>query len=68
MVVVAPNEREVESAPTAVSHGAEAGVPTVLASGPALPAELATNTPASEAPRKATESGSMTVEVSEPTE
>src|SRR3954447_25157325 len=35
------------SATAAVTGGAEVGVPTVLAVGPSLPAEVATNTPAS---------------------
>src|SRR6478736_5513105 len=38
-------------APTVVTHGTDAGEPTVPAPGPLLPAELATNTPASDAPR-----------------
>src|SRR4051794_14114598 len=50
---VAANVRAGLSAATEVSHGTVVGVPTVLAPGPLLPAELATNTPASEAPRNA---------------
>src|SRR4051794_30229880 len=47
-VTLAVNARCSVSAPTVVSHGTEAGEPTVLAPAPALPAELATNTPASD--------------------
>src|SRR3954451_2502861 len=68
IVAVAVNARASVSAPTVVSHGTEAGEPTVEAPGPELPAELATNTPASEAPRKATSSGPITVDVVLPTE
>ena len=52
-VTVEMNARASVLAPTVVSHGTEAGEPTVPAPGPLLPAELATKTPASEAPRKA---------------
>src|SRR3954452_19313029 len=55
-------------AATVVSHGTDAGEPTVPAPGPELPAELATNTPASEAPKKAISSGPMTYDVVPPTE
>src|SRR3954454_10369486 len=56
------------SAPTEFSHGTVVGLPTVDGSGPSLPAEFATNTPASEAPRKANETGSMRSDVVPPTE
>src|SRR3954451_17200346 len=67
-VTVAVKARCSVSAPTVGSHGTEAGEPTVPTPGPALPAELATNTPASDAPRKASDSAVSTVEVSLPTE
>src|SRR4051812_49362928 len=46
IVTVETNERYVVSAATAVVQGTLDGAPTVLAPGPALPAEVATNTPA----------------------
>src|SRR5215210_7332123 len=42
-------------AATAVTHGALAGEPIVRAAGPELPAETDANTPASRAPRNASE-------------
>src|SRR5439155_18995566 len=68
IVALAWKVRAAFSAPTDVSHGTVVGVPTVPASGPSLPAELATNTPASEAPRKANSTGSMTFDVVPPIE
>ena len=68
IVAVALKARELDAAATEVSHGTEAGEPTVSAPGPALPAELATKTPASDAPRKAISSEPITVEVSDPME
>src|SRR4051812_28004740 len=68
IVAVELNWRVSVSAPTVVSHGTEAGEPTVPTPGPELPAELATNTPASEAPRKACSSGPKTYDVVPPTE
>src|SRR5947209_11419002 len=59
IVAVAAKVRASFSAATVVTQGAAAGVPIVPAAGPSLPAEVATNTPASEAPRKATSTGSM---------
>ena len=50
------NARRNVDAATVVTHGA--GWSSVLAPGPLLPAELATNTPAFEAPRKAFATGS----------
>src|SRR5256885_2443462 len=61
IVAVAWNVRAGASAPTEVSQGAVVGVATVPASGPELPAALATNTPASDAPRKASCTGSATL-------
>ena len=61
IVALPRNVRAGLSAATAVTHGTEVGEPTVLAAGPSLPAEVATNTPASEAPRKATSTGSIEV-------
>jgi hypothetical protein len=67
-VTVAVKDRASELAATVVSHGTEAGEPTVPAPGPSLPAELATKTPASAALRKAIESSPITVDVGLPTE
>src|SRR3954471_10148498 len=59
---VALNWRASVEAATVVSHGTEAGEPTVPTPGPSLPAELATKTPASLAPRNAISSGPITDE------
>src|SRR5213592_1228303 len=67
-VAVASKDRAGLSAPTEVIQGTAVGVPTVPGSGPSLPAELATKTPASEAPRKANSTGSMTFDVVPPIE
>ena len=50
-------------APTLVSHGTEAGLPVVAAPGPLLPFDVATNTPASAAKRKAMSSGPIANEL-----
>src|SRR4051812_19524137 len=47
IVTVEENWRASVSAPTVVSHGTDAGEPTVPTPGPALPAELAMKMPAS---------------------
>jgi hypothetical protein len=57
-VTVLSNRRLWVLAPTAVTHGASAGEPTVAAPWPALPAEVATNTPARAANRNETASAS----------
>ena len=51
------NARSWWLAPTEVTQGTDAGLPTVDGLGPALPAEVATNTPASAANKKAMSSG-----------
>src|SRR5436305_14441360 len=68
IVAVASNVRASVPAATVVSQGTAAGAPTVPGSGPSLPAEFETKTPASDAPRNAYDSASMTVGVDEPTE
>src|SRR4051794_1386856 len=68
IVTVEENWRASVSAPTVVSHGTPLGEPIVEAPGPELPAELATKTPASDAPRNAIASALRIVEVVEPTE
>src|SRR4051794_33036151 len=67
-VTVEMNARAIVLAPTVVSHGTEAGEPTVPAPGPSLPAELATKTPAPEAARYAMPSAPRKREVELPTE
>src|SRR4051794_6760498 len=54
------NARRKVAAATVVTHGA--GWSSVLAPGPLLPAELATNTPALAAPRNAIDTGSRTLD------
>src|SRR3954453_2137752 len=68
IVALPENVRAALSAATAVTHGAEVGVPTLLGVGPSLPAEVATKTPASDAPRKVISTGSMRSAVLEPIE
>lgn len=68
MVAVDSKVRARLEAATEVSHGTPLGDPTVPGAGPALPAELATNTPASEAPRNATSTAPMTCESAAPME
>ncbi len=65
---MASNVRASDAAATVVSHGTAAGEPTVDSPGPALPAEFATNTPASEAPRNATSVGPISALLSDPIE
>src|SRR3954453_14904093 len=69
LTVAAPSKvRAALSAATDVTHGAAVGVPRVPGPGPSLPAELATKTPASDAPRKEISTGSMSVGVLAPIE
>lgn len=53
------NFRSCVPAPMLMTQGLFAGEPTVSGRGPLLPAEVATNTPASRAPRNASESSSF---------
>ena len=67
-VTVVRNERPRVLAATVASHGTDPGEPTVLTPGPLLPPELATNTPASVAPRNASACDGSTVDVALPIE